>query len=211
MYDHYTNGYVRMDPEDENYPRYRYNSANGFVAMDPEEAEDNYSNNSSNYYYIDLDKVVNQMKRYSCTCLSGQGGCKTHDANEQSKPTQKLMVPLHRTNGRTSVDAANAQGVVARAKKGQKVSDSSETDKQKKMEMERENFRRWLIDKAKQKEDKIKMEKQQQLRKQREIEEKKKMRKAEGELRYKLWLKEKERENLGTYQGLFDCNFSSFF
>lgn len=175
-----------MDQEDENWSHRHYNNTNGFDTMDHGECEEQ----STNYYYIDLDKIVNRFKRYSCTCLSGKGSCTSHDTNNM-KPTQKLTVPLHR---RPSIDNTLSKQEVGKAKKGE----LSEIDKETKKEMERESFRKWLLDKAKQKEEKIKTEKQQLLRKQQEAEEKTKMRKQEGELRYKLWLKEKELEYLGN-------------
>lgn len=191
MYDNYTNGSARMHPKPT--PITTTTPPTASLQWIPTKVKTTIPTPTPvTTSYIDLDKVVTQMKRYSCTCLSRQGSCKTHDDTEQIKPTQKLVVPLHKSNARKT---ASKQG-----KQVKQEENVSENEKQKKREMERENFRMWLIDKAKQKEEKIKLEKQQQLRKLREVEEKKKMRKEEGELRYKLWLKEKERQNLGRYQ-----------
>lgn len=184
-----------MDLQNENGAHYHHNNTNGVVTIDFKENKE--ENHSRIDYFIELDKVVNQMKRYCCTCPSSKGRCKAHGTN-QIKPTQKQTVPLHRSNGRTNMDTTNKQEI-ARAKKAQKVNELREIEKQKKREMERENYQRWLMEKAKQKEEKIKME-EQQLKKKREVEEMKKLKKAEGELRYKLWLKEKEVDYLCKYQ-----------
>lgn len=169
---------------------------NGFMPLDTDEHEEE---TGGNYYYIDLGTVVNQMKRYSCTCLSGQN-CKTHSKAEAS---QKILVPLRRTNGLTSIRSSKVQIDDEKAK--------VEGETQKKKELEKENFRKWLLEKAKQKEDQAKREKEKLLRKKREAEEKKKLRKAEGELRYKLWLKEKERENLGEFFNFSVASMNSFY
>ncbi|KAF5291163.1 hypothetical protein FQA39_LY14405 [Lamprigera yunnana] len=77
----------------------------------------------------------------------------------------------------------------------QMILEHKEREKQKRLEEERENFKRWLANKKKQEEENAKQEKM-KLAKQKNDEEKKKRRSKESELKYKLWYKRKEQLQL---------------
>lgn len=76
-----------------------------------------------------------------------------------------------------------------------------EVERQKQLEVERENFRRWLLNKKKEEEQR-RREREHEIEQVKAKEELKEKRRVENELMYKLWLKRKEEIYLGI---LFYC------
>lgn len=73
-----------------------------------------------------------------------------------------------------------------------------EEERQRQLEEERENFRRWLLNKKKE-EERRRREREFEIEQDKVKEETKEKRRVENELKYKLWLKQKEELYLGRF------------
>lgn len=76
------------------------------------------------------------------------------------------------------------------------LKESEEMLRQKQLEQERENFRRWLSNKKKEEEEMKRAEREKEIQKNRMRDSHKNMRLKECDVRYRLWLKSKEQEDL---------------
>ncbi|EFA10588.1 coiled-coil domain-containing protein 34 [Tribolium castaneum] len=146
-----------------------------------------------------------EVKTKRCTCSVDQKTCPFHaDCPPILKESRKVLkLPESKTkvsqNSKVEIKKLIKKEDETRKKvQKQKIVDEAkvkEKEKEKLLEQERDNFRKWLMNKKKLEEEaKRKKEKEEEEKQLKELEKEK--RQLENQLNFQLWLKKKEEENL---------------
>lgn len=155
------------------------------------------------------NKYEEKFTKFSSSSNSSVSGVTIRKINSSRETIKSSQVSLATNTTARQIDEEERQKIfkdwlakkykekLKQQRKDEVIKQVQEEERQKQLEKERENFRKWLATKKKE-EERQRAVKERELKTARVKEEEKEQRHLEKELHYQLWLKRKEKEYLGN-------------